>query len=454
MVSYIVITVAVLISGGVVFLTLANFYNEKKQKRLAEENEFYLFLVKQINKKGKGEFNIHAIKSEFGVSDKIAETVVIKLFENICLRVYDDQKVTPEERARLDNLIKILEIDTNRALQVEESIKIKSFAIAAQRVIGSGAVSSKDADDIKKIRIALGIKKPGHQIIGQASLDGYIALFKEVIKDGRVTQEEITSLQNYRTAFDIDKGHANLLIKKEALSLYRLWFTNIVQDGEISANEENILAFFRQEFSLTPEETNIYDSQIANIKKLYNWRNGNLPVIGTKKILEAGETPHFDGACTFEWETANKSHFAEGELFITSDRVIFTSTTKRFDFSPKRIIDIVLYSNCLSITTSISKGAGKYFISNTKDVEAIITGVVKKHKYQLTNNFSSSSSRHIPDSVRREVWSRDQGQCVRCRAAEYLEFDHIIPHSKGGSNSINNVQLLCRKCNLYKSDRI
>jgi 5-methylcytosine-specific restriction endonuclease McrA len=52
------------------------------------------------------------------------------------------------------------------------------------------------------------------------------------------------------------------------------------------------------------------------------------------------------------------------------------------------------------------------------------------------------------------VWSRDQGQCVRCRAAEYLEFDHIIPHSKGGSNSINNVQLLCRKCNLYKSDRI
>ncbi len=42
MVSYIVITVAFLISGGVVFLTLANFYNEKKQKRLAEENEFYL----------------------------------------------------------------------------------------------------------------------------------------------------------------------------------------------------------------------------------------------------------------------------------------------------------------------------------------------------------------------------------------------------------------------------
>jgi hypothetical protein len=93
MVSYIVITVAVLLSGGVVFLTLANFYNEKKQKRLAEEDEFYLFLVKQINKKGKGDFNIHAIKREFGVSDKIAETVAIKLFENICLGVYDDQKV-------------------------------------------------------------------------------------------------------------------------------------------------------------------------------------------------------------------------------------------------------------------------------------------------------------------------------------------------------------------------
>ena len=44
--------------------------------------------------------------------------------------------------------------------------------------------------------------------------------------------------------------------------------------------------------------------------------------------------------------------------------------------------------------------------------------------------------------------------CVRCEATDYLEYDHIIPHSKGGSNSVKNVQLLCRRCNNEKSDRI
>jgi 5-methylcytosine-specific restriction endonuclease McrA len=39
-------------------------------------------------------------------------------------------------------------------------------------------------------------------------------------------------------------------------------------------------------------------------------------------------------------------------------------------------------------------------------------------------------------------------------AAGMIEFDHIIPHTHGGANSVKNVQLLCRKCNLVKSDRI
>jgi 5-methylcytosine-specific restriction endonuclease McrA len=35
-----------------------------------------------------------------------------------------------------------------------------------------------------------------------------------------------------------------------------------------------------------------------------------------------------------------------------------------------------------------------------------------------------------------------------------LEFDHIIPHAKGGANTEGNVRLLCRRCNNEKGDRI
>lgn len=60
----------------------------------------------------------------------------------------------------------------------------------------------------------------------------------------------------------------------------------------------------------------------------------------------------------------------------------------------------------------------------------------------------------IPRAVQREVWQRDGGRCVECSSKEKLCFDHIVPFSRGGSNSVRNLQLLCEKCNLSKGNRI
>jgi hypothetical protein len=60
----------------------------------------------------------------------------------------------------------------------------------------------------------------------------------------------------------------------------------------------------------------------------------------------------------------------------------------------------------------------------------------------------------IPESVRHEVWRRDEGRCVDCGSKERLEFDHIIPWSKGGSNTARNLQLRCEPCNRRKGARI
>ncbi len=63
-------------------------------------------------------------------------------------------------------------------------------------------------------------------------------------------------------------------------------------------------------------------------------------------------------------------------------------------------------------------------------------------------------NRHIPKDVKVSVWRRDKGQCVQCSSKEKLEYDHIIPVSKGGSNTERNIQLLCEKCNRRKSAKI
>ena len=66
----------------------------------------------------------------------------------------------------------------------------------------------------------------------------------------------------------------------------------------------------------------------------------------------------------------------------------------------------------------------------------------------------SKGGRHISNEVRTEVWNRDEGKCAQCKANQDLQFDHIVPFSKGGSNSTLNIQLLCGNCNRKKSDRV
>ena len=64
------------------------------------------------------------------------------------------------------------------------------------------------------------------------------------------------------------------------------------------------------------------------------------------------------------------------------------------------------------------------------------------------------AGRMIPQSVKDAVWRRDGGKCTTCGSQEFLEFDHIIPFSLGGSNTYRNVQLLCQSCNRQKSAHI
>jgi Holliday junction resolvasome RuvABC ATP-dependent DNA helicase subunit len=63
-------------------------------------------------------------------------------------------------------------------------------------------------------------------------------------------------------------------------------------------------------------------------------------------------------------------------------------------------------------------------------------------------------SRHIPQNVRAIVYRRDGGKCKHCGSRENLEYDHMVPFSRGGNNHENNIELLCRTCNRKKHDKI
>lgn len=80
-----------------------------------------------------------------------------------------------------------------------------------------------------------------------------------------------------------------------------------------------------------------------------------------------------------------------------------------------------------------------------------------RHDHRLTRNGKADYTITLP-----RVYDRDNGVCQMC--GEHLSFDchyndgkyptidHIVPLSKGGLHRWDNVQLLCRTCNIAKSD--
>ncbi len=65
---------------------------------------------------------------------------------------------------------------------------------------------------------------------------------------------------------------------------------------------------------------------------------------------------------------------------------------------------------------------------------------------------SFSQSRHISETSKKIVFSRDGGVCQCCGSSVSLEYDHITPFSCGGNSDPSNIQLLCLKCNRSKSN--
>jgi len=103
---------------------------------------------------------------------------------------------------------------------------------------------------------------------------------------------------------------------------------------------------------------------------------------------------------------------------------------------------------------------------NEEEQKLEVSNAVRRHErryqqlqrqldaYASLDRATAARRDKIPDNVRLFVWQRDEGKCVKCGSQERLEFDHVIPVAKGGSNTDRNIQLLCEICNRTKAANI
>lgn len=118
---------------------------------------------------------------------------------------------------------------------------------------------------------------------------------------------------------------------------------------------------------------------------------------------------------------------------------------------------IVIYLNYKSKKGKIKDKFYKKYDSNMflKIYEKYKNLKEERELYRISSKVERSV---MTNGMRYDVLKRDKFRCQVCGATQKdgvtLHVDHIIPVSKGGKTEMSNLQTLCSKCNIGKSNKL
>lgn len=130
----------------------------------------------------------------------------------------------------------------------------------------------------------------------------------------------------------------------------------------------------------------------------------------------------------------------------------------------KELKQPTIYFN-MNVKLILKKMNGSYVTSktgcfNAVKVESLISRLNDKHgdRYNdegIWNSIVRVERGRVSNKMRFSIYEKDNYRCRKCkRHTDDLEIDHIIPIAKGGKSEYNNLQTLCKRCNMNKSDII
>lgn len=266
-------------------------------------------------------------------------------------------------------------------------------------------------------------------------------------------QEEIREVAAHAQAIGIQPAVAFQHVKSESIDLLQRVFVMAKDDGIIEPKEEQYLLMLQRELYLHPDDYAAMQAELEYIKIIQQIREGNPPIVRPSIILPSAEICYWDTPVTYHKVLTASVKQLYGNLILTDKKVRFVSLHGGFEFLLSKIAAVnYQHPGGINLQLTRAQGNGYYAVQNGEMLCEILSVILNKHNRRAV--YKQAGSRTIPQEVKSAVWQRDSGKCVQCGAAEYLEYDHNIPFSRGGASTVNNVQLLCRRCNLAKSDKI
>ncbi|MDQ2746824.1 MAG: HNH endonuclease [Acidobacteriota bacterium] len=284
-------------------------------------------------------------------------------------------------------------------------------------------------------------------------LNQFRQTFIQVCQDGVLSDQKLQWLYGNISQERVDWNEALNFIRSDALRLLERTLALVAADGIITEDEAQYIYKMQQQLAIPPDLSRPLLERLQHLRYVSNIRQGKLPVVKPSIHLESDEKCHLEIAATYQKVNARSVKTIPGRFVATNKKLHFLSQNGGWTIQWSKIMRVERDSHSIYLELSTKTGNGCYSVMDSLLAEATIDALTRMAKRQLVMP-QNGSSRHIPQDVKLAVWQRDGGKCVHCSATSYLEYDHIIPFSRGGASTIGNVQLLCRRCNLGKSDRI
>ena len=385
-----------------------------------------------------------------------------RVYRGALERGWSDGTLSAGEQKTAKWLASRLELSADECRKLDLEQAQKWFGLMLAQAMQDGVLDSAEEARLQAIAGAVGCSaahfaRAFFQAEGEAFLR---SIFLACVADNNISQADWNYLLRVTQQFGLQHREMLTAIAPQAEQFVEHVLADAKSDGRITPQEQQTLTWLFDNLGLPAGFRGYALNEMRQVQMMADIDDGRLPSVAIPQGMEhrSGEIVHWVGPVTWREHRMRRGELHAldhaGILAMTDNRLIFASEMKSTATSYRRIVVHRGSAGCLEVQLE-NKPLSQYLFREASPIPyAIFRSAVAMANQTKLANLEGGNSRFIPRDVRQRVWQRYGGRCAECGATTYLEFDHIIPVAKGGSNTDANIQLLCRMCNSKKSDFI